>query len=621
MFRRKLQVLLVVVLALNSVLLGRLAFLQLARADYYRYRGRALQEKDISCEALRGRILDRNGDVLATSRPSYDICIVPNHFEAMEDEEREAWFSRVGRQLDVGEDGLRRRVDAIYDGIEREIARTRPDGRRYTRMVRKRSAHAVREDVPFSYAAYVATRGDVFPSVEYRSECFPTLEIRAVSRRHYPYGDLACHVIGYMSCLGPERYGRYKEGYGGEYRKRYTSPDDAIGHTGIEAGHNEELRGLRGERRVLVNAHNQTQEVIEAVPPAPGGDVRLTIDRRIQVRAEELLGSRKGSVVVLDVATGAILALANSPRYDLNTFRRADEYAALRQDKRAPFLNRAISAALPLGSIFKVVTLVAALEEGVADVDTCFECEGMYYYGSGNQQVVYRCWSKYGHGVLDMTEATERSCNVYFFNLGRLLGPRRLVTWAERFGFGRPSGIDLSGERVSAIPPPGWAARNGRNHLNIADTINLAVGQGPLLVTPLQTARMMAIAATGRLVVPHITVDARPSAPMSLGARPRTLQIVREALIEVIEGIHGTGRSTRSDVVRFAGKTGTAQTGRANPHGWFAGFAPYENPRIAFAVVIEDIPRDAHGGDTAGPVGKQIIEFIFANALVPARGS
>jgi len=618
MFRRKLTVLLTVMLILHSALVGRLALLQLARADYYRYRGRRLQERTVSSNALRGRIVDRNGRVLATSRPSYDICIVPRHFDEIED--KDAWFAGVGKYLDLGEDGLRRRVREVYDAIDREIERTPEHGRNYTRIVRERSPHPVREDVTFQYAAYVATRADLFPSVEYKQESFPTLEIRAVSRRHYPHDDLACHIIGYMSRLGPERYESLKGSYDGSTRKRYSSPNDLIGRTGVEARYNAVLRGLRGVRNVLVNAHNQIQEVLEATTPEPGRDVRLTIDSLIQKAAEDLLGDRKGSAVVLDAANGEILALASSPRYDLNTVRDSSVYGRLRRDERAPFLNRPIASALPVGSIFKVVTAVAALEEGIAQPQTTFDCDGIYHYGPAPDHPVYRCWKKYGHGTVDMAQALEQSCNVYFYNLGRSLGPRRMVQWAHRFGFGRRTGIDLPGERATPIPPAAWARRNGRNHLNTADVINVSVGQGPLVVTPLQVAQMMAIAATGKVVTPHVTFNADAPGPTQFPADPRTLSFVRKGLLRVIEEPEGTGYGLQSGIVRFAGKTGTAQTGRPRPHGWFAGFAPYENPRIAFAVVIEDIPEDAHGGDTAGPVGRELVEFIFGNALVPARG-
>jgi penicillin-binding protein 2 len=440
-----------------------------------------------------------------------------------------------------------------------------------------------------------------------------------------------------------------------------------IGRMGVERQYEATLRGHRG---VAVESADHSGHVLTSYhpeEPVPGRDVVLTLDVALQRTAEELLQSASerraitsgftessgGAIIVMDIRDGAILAAASAPRFDPNLFVRGqtEDRARLLADKTQPLFNRVCSMALPPGSTFKVLTAVALMESAAVDPDEPFVCQG-YLHQPDRQRCQIYVRQGVGHGEVSLADALSVSCNVYFFHFAAQMGPRPLVDWAERFGFGRPTGIDLPGEAAGTLPSPESIGRGRRtspsnaNHdgksppetssvpvsWRSADTQSMAIGQGSLTTTPLQIVRMMAAVANGgRLVTPHVLerveqqradreLGDKPTSPPDNGSQtihvppPRlipalqqkTLRAVRDGLRRVVADANGTAHATvYLESIAIAGKTGTAETGEDRPsHAWFAGYAPADEPKLAFVVVLE------HAGEAAtasGPLAKRLV--------------
>jgi len=615
---------LISLVAIGGLLLlwGRLAWLQLFRSESYR----RLAERQVlrvrTLEAPRGDIVDRNGIILATSRPAFNLSLDLSYFatrgnnpggwrefrrsiSGMKDEVwfsqffdtirgDEEWLQRTARILSLDADFLRERLNRIERALKAEALRRPPRERRTIFLRGIRTPQVILEPVDSQTAFLIESCPDDFPGIV----------VGTSQRRNYPYDSTACHIVGYLSKVTPEEYEAYRDSYAGSSAKRFFR-NDWTGRTGIEYEYNPLLRGGRGLRVVVADREGNAQETIQEVPPKGGQDIRLTLDLRLQSAAEDALGDSRGAVVVLDSRSGEILALASSPRFNPNTI--FSDYARLVSPGSGnPLQNRAIQGLYPLGSVFKAVTALAALEEGAITPETTFDCDGYLRLGG----TTFRCWTV--HGQSDLRRAIEQSCNVYFFKVGRRLGPVALIDWARRFGFGAPTGVDLPFEAKGRVPSPsnrGWS---------LGDTFNLSIGQGELLVTPLQVAQMMAIVANeGKIFRPHITVNEGGDYLLgTLNARPSNWKVLKEALLAVVES--GTGaRYVKLRGMHIAGKTGTAEVGGGKrDHGWFAGFAPYENPKVAFAVVIEGIPEGTHAGGTAGPVARFLLKQMFSRGWV-----
>jgi len=600
MFNRRLHKLFLIFILLFAIPVARLAKLQLVDADVCTKALQDRQQRHQRNEALRGRIVDRTGQPLACSEPSFDICIIPSQMPLDIDEmasiPSHSWLRDVSDQLNVTPNELREKLRDISSRIETEARRERKSLHDWARGVWRSRPWSVLSGVSFAHGAYVELRPDLFPA----------LTIRSSTRRIYPLDDLACHVVGYLSLVTEDDMTRYADAaFTGSGRKSYLSPEGQIGRTGIEALHNLELRGYWGSRDYVVDANGRLVDVLDLTPPMPGETVTLTLDHRIQRKAEEFLddnardpdmGSCQGAVVVLDVATGEILALANSARYDLNTFRR--DYRTIADDPRRPLVNRATSGAYAPGSVFKIVTATAALEAAAGPISASAEFLCQQHYRLGNH--TFRCEGL--HNYIAMTEALERSCNIFFIQAGLHAGADELTRWADLYGFGRATGLDLPGEFVRPLP-----------RLSSKGSVaNVSIGQGSLMVSPLQVAQMMAAVANGgRIIRPHLTnEEGRDYFVRTLPISAGTLRTIREGLLHVVEGDGGTGRTLKVPGLRYAAKTGTAEVGTLN-NGWYAGFAPYDNPRISFAVVQEKIPHGVHGGSSAGPIAQELLNYIF----------
>ncbi|HOI54634.1 MAG TPA: penicillin-binding transpeptidase domain-containing protein [Phycisphaerae bacterium] len=432
------------------------------------------------------------------------------------------------------------------------------------------------------------------------------------AKRVYPYNDCAAHVVGRVTEVDEQILGSSPDGNGdaAEDPRRAYRLHDMVGVTGVELGMERQLRGRRG-----MEHRDKADVLLRHEPPEPGQDVRLTLDVPLQSEIEAFMsrpptppessGVVRGAAVVIDIRTGALLALVSLPRYNLNTF--ADDFPDLRTAEGKPLVHRAIGGQYSQGSIFKAVTATAALHERRITPSTVFVCNGIF--DPARDPDHFKCLGV--HGPIRLHEAIVKSCNVYFYHTGMAVGSEKLCLWGRRFGFGTRCGLLIPGEKAGNLP----AAENPKN---------LAIGQGGIMVTPLQAARFMAlIAADGRMTEVHVVESPRPAdrpiIRVNMDLTPAHMAVIRAGLTGVVNEEGGTGRRhAHSDLVRIAGKTGTAQVRRGvPPHAWFVGFAPAENPQIAFSVVFEN---GGGGGTVAGPVARQIAEAALRLGIItPSR--
>ncbi|MCY3737464.1 MAG: penicillin-binding protein 2 [Gemmatimonadaceae bacterium] len=554
--------LMVLVAVLFAILLLRLFHLQILEGAGF---AQAAEDNRIARKRLkapRGLILDRDGEILARDRASYGILL-----------------TRGRRAVDS------MAVAALEEAVGHPLRYDR--GQRTLRLKR---------DVDFRTVAIVEER---------LSEDW-ALQVQIEPQRLYPHGPLTAHVVGYMGELQESELG------GGPH----YAAGDYVGKTGLERDFEASLRGLDGVAYVEVDAEQRTQNEHPFPdrdrPARPGGSLRLTVDLDLHRAAVEAMpDSLAGSVVVLDVRTGAVRALVSYPSFDPNafvSFGAQAERVRLMRDPSRPLLNRAIRGRYPPGSTLKMVAAAAALERGLTDTLSTFpRCYGSMSMGN----VVFRCASRRGHGELGLLEAMETSCNIYFYHLAQLLGIEAWHDYGRRLGLGSPTGIDLNPGEVSGQLPDrqfyadrqGWA---------LGYLMNLVIGQGETLVTPLQVARYVAaIANGGYLVTPHLH-GRPPPAQRIEDLSASTLGIVRRAMHRVVHGDRGTGRRARIEGLEIAGKSGTAQGPNRDDDAWFVAFAPYHRPEIAVVAVVEG---GGGGGAVAAPVVRAVLEAWLADRV------
>jgi penicillin-binding protein 2 len=513
--------------------------------------------------------------------------------------------------------------------------------------------HPIIQDVPLEIRA----------QIEAHPRWFPGVRVGCLSRRVYYDTAFAPHVVGARvpataaELGGPELNLRQAEnaGVSGSSPARDPldyRPGDRIGRTGVEAAYDSHLRGLRGLRRITRNRYGEIVREETIRSPRPGGSVELTLNIAVQKKMERLLDAALnarplsdqqasdahvptgGAVVALDVQSGAVFVMASAPRFDFGSTGVPDSttWKRLNEDPWRPLFHRAIQAALPPGSVFKVLSAVALLQSGKVNPDERFECLG--YLDQPNR---FRCpiyvQQKVGHGPIDLSQALSRSCNVYFFHAADRIGPQPIVDWARRFGIGSATGIDLPFEKAGNLPDPdasdhGDPRKSATSYWHRGDTRTLAIGQSSLTATPLQIARMMAaIANGGDMVTPFVAHKSGPrladedsASGVSLrvpipGLSEGTLARIRTALTKTVSDPSGTAYNTvRTKDIAIAGKSGTAQSGKGQAdHAWFAGYAPADNPRVAFVVVLE---HAGSGSKAAGPLARQLVEALLADGVL-----
>jgi len=531
------------------------------------------------------------------------------------------------------------KADAIVRRVQRMEARVRRrqmerEGKADIRITERYQWHVVAEDVPARVAAVLRTEPERFPALRVGRREEPAIKVLERTARRYPNGDLAAHVVGRVAPVTPEIWDSLLERgltwtAGQPYSqagKRYRM-DDRLGVLGVEKAAEDLLRGRRGHvlNRLVFKFLTYERES-QDVPPEAGHDVYLTLREDFQAAANAALrwaadpemnpglDFTAGALVIVDVRSGAVLAAATWPTYDLAEYR--SRFKELNADPRTPLLFRPTQGALPTGSVYKVITAIAALEEGAITPSTTFNCRRREVFRAGRQSRAFTCTGL--HGSISLVPAIQKSCNIYFYHAGLKVGGEALARWGRAFGLGVPTGVDLPYEaRHSQVPEP----------KHTYGVINLSIGQGDMQCTPLQVADMMAaIANGGRLYRPHFidhvrTADGeqvRATEPefVQIDLKPGTLDAVREGMRLVVES--GTARpevlmgagGLGLDRFRAAGKTGTAELGSGLPnHAWFAGYAPHDSPRIAFAVVSER--TSTHGGGGTAPIMERCLDRIW----------
>ncbi|MBU0548944.1 MAG: penicillin-binding protein 2 [Candidatus Omnitrophica bacterium] len=553
-----------------------LFYLQIISFPQYHQLSQANRIRILPQPASRGRILDCNGNILAADDLSYNLLLIPESRQFPQEQ-----ISKLSKILSVSEEELKQEFSKKY---------TLP----FVPLL-------LSEDLPLEQAVAIG-------QLKYD---LPRIDIQVVPKRVYTLGNVTSHILGYMGEIDVWRLEQLKE-YG--YKVQ-----DLIGYSGVEEVYDYILRPIEGGMQVEVDNRGRLSRILGIKAAKKGRDIQLTVDARIQKIIHDNLKDKTGSVVVINPQDGELIALASYPDFDPLVFQkgRASLINPLLNDPDAPLFNRAISGQYPPGSVFKVIVASAGIEKKKIGSSTTFICSGELKVG--NRQ--FSCWGL--HGEENIRDAIVHSCNVFFYNLGLSLGPQLINEYALKFGLGQRTGIDLNAEATGYVPYSLWERIRRRRSWYPGDTANLSIGQGGLLVTPLQIARMMAVFANGGKLIKPVLIKSIENESNNLEPLSRnqsvnllfskeTLEEVRKGLIGAVRDSGGTA-SVLSDLgVSVAGKTGSAQVGSGRAHGWFAGFFPVENPKFVICVFLE------HGGSGyyACRVTRKIIEEMLKEKIL-----
>lgn len=589
--RRRIVVIAAVVLSAFVIVIGQLWYLQVLEGGYFLDASDKNRIRIRPVAAPRGILFDRHGVPLVDNRPAFTLSLMPRELDR-DPQRRQVALGRVAALLGIP-----------YRDLEESIARVSLDSFQPVRVRRG------------------LTLDDVAKVEEWKLE-LPGVIVEVEPQRIYPSSRFAAHLLGYVREASDEqlRQGRYRRG-------------DMVGQTGLERLLDEYLRGRDGAERIEVDAGGRPVRLVQQTEPHPGAQVITTIDRRIQEAAEAALEGRAGAIVAMDPRNGDVLAMASAPAFPIDRFTGTidrDAWLAVVRSPDHPLLNRVLQTQYAPGSIFKIVVTAAGLQEGTLTPVDRVHCNGQFHLGGWT----FKDWKEGGHGTVDLHRAMAQSCNIFFYQAGLKIGGASIAKYASAFGFGRLTGVDLQSEKPGFLPQP--KVKKGRQLWQAGETINMSIGQGALLVTPLQVARFMASVANGgvlwkpRLVqrverADQGTLYSDPGQVMGhVDLSPVVWAFLRQALWSVVnEG--GTGAAARIPGLDVAGKTGTAQTianskaSRGEDHAWFAAFAPAREPEVVVVVLIE---RGGKGGEVAAPIARKILNAIFLEkvAAIEIRG-
>lgn len=594
----------IILAAIFMVLLARLWFLQVVQGPAMLVQAERNRLKNVPIPAPRGLILDRNGVVLATSRTTHSIALVPAALPSAK-KEKEARL-KIMKTLAFLVGQTPAEIEAQLDEAAAK------GGGRYDPV-------RIGGDVDLETITQVE---------ENRARLGPAVMITDNVARSYPNGKLAAHTLGYTGGVTAEELEKAKKSESEEARElRY---DSVIGKIGLEKQYDHELSGKSGSDQYEADARGRPVRKRGTIAEKPGHTLVLTIDQKLQKAAETALdaASNSGAAAVIDVRNGEVLALASRPTFDPNAFSLPKKqfqplWLGYNRNTKHPLINRAVSGRFPPASTFKIVTAAAGLERGTLHPGDSYVCKGGIKFGR-----FFGCWAV--HGKVNLETALAGSCDVFFYEEAKALGnpesdgPTFLAQTARKFGMGSPTGIDLPIDKAGLVPDPAWrravnAARPAMARWFPGNTLNMSIGQGDLLATPLQNALLVgALANGGTLYRPHLMKELRDANSDKVIKRPeisgRSINIRQENLQIIREGLHavmtkGTGKGLVIPNVDYAGKTGSAEdANHALPHAWFVAYAPYKNPRIAIAVIVENA---GHGGENAGPVARAILQAAF----------
>ncbi len=577
-----------VIFLLFLVLAARLWFLQIARGDDFRDAAAANQARRIRTPAPRGVITDRHGVILAANRPRLAIYAVP---DVAKDP---ATLGRLAALLHTTPAAIQQTIDATrinpYDPLRIAL------------------------DVPLATVTQIEENKPYLPGVSTEPE--PV--------RWYPHGTLAAHLLGTMGRINETEWSSLSAQKYADGTPTYTK-NDFLGKTGVESAYESYLHGRPGGTNVQIDAHGRTVRSVDSQDAASGGTVQLTLDAPTQAAAERVFAENHfvGAAVALDPRTGAVLALVSAPTFDPGQFATgitSANWKPLHQNPAHPLIDRAIGAMYPPGSTFKPVVAAAGWQTGVITLNSRVYCTGSYHLGRAR----FGCWET--HDETDFTKAIAESCDVFFYVYGQKVGPDRLSFYSKQFGLAEKTGIDLGGEDIGSIPSPSWKMKHFHrlgpefDQWFGGDTLHMSIGQGDVLTTPLQMARVAATLANGGNVLkPYVVSQVRdagsrravyqatPAVVRHVPVSAANMERVRMAMRATVT--QGTGKVVSFPGVAVAAKTGSAQTyGSAKTHGLFICFAPYNHPTIAMAAIVE---HGGHGGSTAGKVCRAMLQAYF----------
>jgi penicillin-binding protein 2 len=580
--RRRIVAMAALVTAALLVIVCQLWYLQVLEGDRFQEASEKNRIRVRPIAAPRGILFDRNGLPLVDNRPAFTLSLIP----------RELDRDPVGRDATLGR--LAALLQIPFAELQDAVARVSPDSILPVRVRRGLSMD------------------DVAKVEEWKLE-LPGVIVEVEPQRAYPTSRFAAHLLGYVREASDEqlKQGRYRRG-------------DMVGQTGLERLLDEYLRGKDGGERIEVDAMGRQIRLIQSSEPHPGAQVVTTIDRRVQEAAERAMEGKAGAVVVMDPRNGDVLALVSTPAFEIDRFTGAIDRAAwqrVMQDPTHPLLNRAIQSQYPPGSVFKIVVTAAGLQEGTLVPSDHVYCTGEFHLGAWT----FKDWKKEGHGTVDLMRGIRDSCDVFFYTAGLKVGAPAIARYATAFGFGTSTGVNLGGEKPGLIPQPHLTRKGHLVDWHAGETVNMAIGQGAVLVTPMQVARFMSAVANGGVLWKPRLVQRieRPdkgvvyndggSVNGHVELAPAVWAFLRQALWAVVND-GGTGAAARLPGLDIAGKTGTAQTiansksSKGQDHAWFAAFAPAKDPEAVVVVLVE---RGGHGGEAAAPIARQIFKAIF----------
>jgi penicillin-binding protein 2 len=592
-YQRRLTRLTIFIVVVFGILFVRVWSLQIIHGSQYRTESEnnRIDLRDIM--PSRGLVFDRNGRLLVDNRPSFILGVIPENITNLD-----SLLSDLSRLVNID-------CSAAKEKIIRALAR---DPFRCVHLKR---------DLSRDELARVETHMVTMPGV--------TIEVKP--QRHCIYGTLAAHLIGYLGEIDKEQLG--KREYAG------NKLGDFVGKYGIEKKWHKYLDGTRGGQQVEVDASGRILRVLYQKEAEPGADVYLTIDKDLQVVAEQSLKNQAGAIVAMRPTSGEILAAASSPTFNPNDFAKGMDkgvWQELISHRNFPLQNRVLSGQYPPGSLFKIVVALAGLEEGIIDPNEELFCGGSYTF----QGREYRDWKEGGHGHVDLRRALVESCDVYFYRMGQRLGIDLIAKYAKHLGLGHTTGIQLGDEKQGLIPNRAWKLRRWHVPWQDGETLSVAVGQSFTLITPIQIARFAsALFNGGILYKPQATLwigrngkkdlfEFRPEGAGTWDLAEKNMEFVKKGLYGVVNEPHGTGWRARLQGIPVAGKTGTSQvislpedreTGQEKDipykfrdHAWFLAIAPFEDPQIAVAVVVE---HGGKGGAVAAPIARALLQEYF----------
>lgn len=533
--------------------------------------------------APRGIIYDRHGKILADTRPSFNLYIIPEDI----------------KDFNQTIDGLAGLLTIDRDAIIERLS--------------------MAKDYPPSFPVKIKEdiTMDEVAKLEAHRIYLPGVTIQIEPKRNYPHGMMMAHLLGYVSEISKDELKRKEF-------KDY-SPGDTIGRYGLERTYEGYLKGKDGARRVEVDALGREVRTLDVIEPIAGNALYLNIDLDLQIAIENAFENKKGGCIVLDPKTGYVLGLISRPAFDPNILTSGiskKEWQQLSSDTTYPLQNRAIQGRYPPGSTFKIVLALKALEAGVVNENTAFLCRGSFFFGNR----AFKCWKKGGHGMVSLKRAIKESCDVYFYNVGLRLGVDRIHDMAETIGITAITGIDLPNEKAGLVPSTEWKKRRYGQPWYEGETVSVSIGQGAVWLTPIELAQLSSFVANEgvtfkpQIVQKVVSPDGRtlktfgPVMQTNARLKKGVFTAVKEGMREVVNEPGGTAYVSRVEGINISGKTGTAQAasldaGRhLNDHAWFIAYAPSEDPTLAISLIVE---HGGHGATAAAPIAKAIVEQVY----------